>query len=73
MAKKPQIALCDIFNSATEIEVIFTNLGGTEENFIGTPIEIARQVHVRSLMYGTCTYRIPAKPSLLFDMEQEDV
>jgi len=70
MAKKPQIAICDILNSDLEIEVIFTNPDDIEEIVLGTPAEIAREVGVRTLIYGTCTYRIPAKPSILFDMSE---
>lgn len=73
MAKKLEIAICDILDSDMEIEVVFINRYSPEVKFIGTPAEIANEIAKRTLVYGTCEYRIISKPSILFDMEQEDV
>lgn len=55
-------------DSIEEVEIIF--LTPDRESFTGTPIEIARELDRRMLLYGTCSYEIPAKTTILLDMEK---
>ncbi len=56
-----------------EVEVrFFDQLSGQEESFIGTSLEIAREVGIRTLLYGSCAYKIITKPSILLDIKEED-
>jgi len=70
MAKKSEIAICDILDSDIEIEVVFSNPYSPDTKFSGTLYEVLREVDKRMLVYGTCEYRIVSKPSILFDMSE---
>lgn len=50
-------------------EITITFLTPYREEFTGTAVEIAAELHVRTLKYGTCGYQLPANVSFLFDME----
>jgi hypothetical protein len=45
-------------------EITITFLTPHKEDFTGTAVEIAAELHVRTLKYGTCGYQLP-----LFDLE----
>lgn len=53
-------------------EVTITFLTPHKEDFTGTAVEIAAELHVRTLKYGTCGYQIPANVVFLFDTEDFD-
>ncbi len=55
-----------------DLEITITMLTPYEEQFTGTYAEIAAEIQVRTLKYGSCGYQIPANVSFLFDVEDFD-
>ena len=53
-------------------EITITFLTPHKEDFTGTAVEIAAELHVRTLKYGTCGYQLPANVVFLFDTEDFD-
>jgi len=52
-----------------ELEITITFLTPHKEDFTGSPAEIAREIQVRSLKYGSCGYKVPSNVSFLFNIE----
>jgi hypothetical protein len=50
-----------------DIEITITFLTPYKEDFKGTYAEIARELEVRTLKYGTCGYKIASNVAFLFD------
>jgi len=51
-----------------EFEIVFVTLtedGNKEVPFKGTAAEIAREVQLRQVIYGTCAYYIPLKVGII--------
>jgi hypothetical protein len=51
-----------------EIEVIFVT-NDVEQSFTGTAVEIAREVAMQQLIYGSCVYYIPVKVGFITEVE----
>lgn len=52
-----------------DIEITITFLTPHKEAFTGTYAEIARELEVRTLKYGTCGYKVTSNIAFLFDTE----
>ena len=53
-------------------EITITFLTPRKEDFTGTAQEVAVELQVRTLKYGTCGYQLPANVAFLFDVEDFD-
>ena len=53
-------------------EITITFLTPQKEDFTGTAQEVAAELQVRTLKYGSCGYQLPANVAFLFDMEDFD-
>ena len=54
------------------LTITITFLTPRKEDFTGTAKEVAAEIQVRTLKYGTCGYQLPANVSFLFDLEDFD-